>query len=97
MNIDVFISDKNHMANLGEQLDYIFNYDQIEDLEDNKLNREKVLLLSQFLVGNAADPLSFIKGKNYNEQYEIFETWCSLIKCPEELSRLCLTIFRFYY
>ncbi|WGK57177.1 hypothetical protein [Pantoea sp. SS70] len=97
MKIEIFVSDENHMANLGEQLHYIFNYHEIEVLEDNMANREKVLLLSQYLVGNVEDPLYFIKSKTYKEQFEIFETWCSLIKCPEELSRLCLTIFKFYY
>jgi hypothetical protein len=97
MKIEIFVSDENHMANLGEQLHYIFNYHEIEVLEDNMANREKVLLMGQYLVGNVEDPFYFIKSKTYKDQFEIFETWCSLIKCPEELSLLCLTIYKFYY
>ncbi|WP_162550764.1 hypothetical protein [Klebsiella variicola] len=97
MKGEVFFSDENHMINVATLYGKLFDHDEVEGLEDNTFNRETVFLLSQYLVGNAKDAFSSIRGKRFNEQHEIFKTWCLLIKCPDELSALSIAIFNYYF
>jgi hypothetical protein len=58
MNIEEFVSEDNHMCNLGDDLFYkIFEPGAIYDLPDNEFNRKIVYWLSQYLVGNLREPL----------------------------------------
>ncbi|HHD2920541.1 hypothetical protein ACO1ZG_24650 [Enterobacter kobei] len=53
MNIEEFVSEDNHMCNLGQELFCeIFEPGAIYDLSDNEFNRKIVYWLSQYLVGN---------------------------------------------
>lgn len=53
MNIEEFVSEDNHMCNLGQDLFFeIFEPGAIYDLPDNEFNRKIVYWLSQYLVGN---------------------------------------------
>lgn len=97
MKIEVFINDENHMGNLEKLYGKIFDHEQVEELEDNTFNRETVFLLSQYLVGNASGAFSSIRKKSFNEQHEILKKWCLLIKCPNEISTLCIAIFNYYF
>lgn len=93
MKGEVFFSDENYMINVESLYEKLFDQEQVEKLEDNTFNRETVFLLSQYLVGNAKDAFKSLRDKSFSEQHEILETWCSLIKCPDELSTLCIAIF----
>ncbi|HFT3433953.1 TPA: hypothetical protein ACHV5N_001437 [Klebsiella variicola] len=97
MKGEVFFSDENHMINVATFYGKLFDHNEVEKLEDNIFNRETVFLLSQYLVGNAKDAFSSIGEKSFSEQQEVLKTWCLLIKCPDELSTLCIAIFNYYF
>lgn len=97
MKAKVFFSDENHMINMATLYVNLFDHNEVEKLEDNTFNRETVFLLSQYLSGNAKDAFSSIRGKSFSEQQEVLKTWCLLIKCPDELSTLCIAIFNYYF
>ncbi|EAP3424700.1 hypothetical protein CXH72_15340, partial [Salmonella enterica] len=65
MDIEEFVSEENHMCNLGEDLFYkIFELGSIYDLPDNEFNRKIIYWLSQYLVGNLREPLDAISELN---------------------------------
>ncbi|EGL1955473.1 hypothetical protein IP273_004428, partial [Salmonella enterica] len=89
MDIEEFVSEENHMCNLGEDLFYkIFELGSIYDLPDNEFNRKIIYWLSQYLVGNLREPLDAISELNMFNQFYVHETWFSLIKCPIEMKSL---------
>ncbi|EGS0892850.1 hypothetical protein I7U65_004530, partial [Salmonella enterica subsp. enterica serovar Muenchen] len=89
MDIEEFVSEENHMCNLGEDLFYkIFELGSIYDLPDNEFNRKIIYWLSQYLVGNLREPLDAISELNMFNQFYVYETWFSLIKCPIEMKSL---------
>ncbi|MGG7851744.1 hypothetical protein PGN78_03605 [Klebsiella aerogenes] len=89
MNIEEFVSEENHMCNLCGDLFYkIFDQEVIYDLPNNEFNKEIIYWLSQYLVGNLREPLDSISELNACKQIYVYETWLSLIKCPDELKLL---------
>lgn len=96
MNIEEFVSEDNHMSNLGQELFCeIFEPGAIYDLPDNEFNRKIVYWLSQYLVGNLREPLDSISELNILEQFYVYETWFSLIKFPDEIRNLSKRIIRY--
>lgn len=96
MDIEEFVSEENHMCNLGEDLFYkIFELGSIYDLPDNKFNRKIIYWLSQYLVGNLREPLDAISELNMFNQFYVYETWLSLIKCPVEMRNLSKRIIQY--
>ncbi|MDF3564949.1 hypothetical protein P3S25_06505 [Enterobacter hormaechei] len=96
MNIEEFMNEENHMCNLGQELFCeIFEPGAIYDLPDNEFNRKIVYWLSQYLVGNLREPLDSISELNIFEQFYVYETWFSLIKCPDEIRNLSKRIIRY--
>lgn len=64
MNIEEFLSEDNHMYNLGDDLFYkIFELGAIYDLPNNEFNKEIIYWLSQYLVGNLREPLDSISER----------------------------------
>ncbi|EBO9661598.1 MULTISPECIES: hypothetical protein [Enterobacterales] len=97
MNIEEFISEENYMCNLGEDLfGKIFEPGAIYDLPDNEFNRKIVYWLSQYLVGNLREPLDAIFELNIFDQFYVYETWFSLIKCPVEMKSLSKRIIQYH-
>ncbi|EBJ8656184.1 hypothetical protein ACT23D_001828 [Salmonella enterica] len=91
------MSEKNHMCNLGEDLFYkIFELGSIYDLPDNEFNRKIIYWLSQYLVGNLREPLDAISELNMFNQFYVYETWFSLIKCPIEMESLSKRIIQYH-
>ncbi|EDX6208592.1 hypothetical protein A0N60_004675, partial [Salmonella enterica subsp. enterica serovar Thompson] len=75
MDIEEFVSEENHMCNLGEDLFYkIFELGSIYDLPDNEFNRKIIYWLSQYLVGNLREPLDAISELNMFNQFYVHET-----------------------
>ncbi|EAT0673470.1 hypothetical protein EKW84_22355, partial [Salmonella enterica] len=74
MDIEEFVSEENHMCNLGEDLFYkIFELGSIYDLPDNEFNRKIIYWLSQYLVGNLREPLDAISELNMFNQFYVHE------------------------
>ncbi|EPY3709725.1 hypothetical protein ACXDCS_003628 [Escherichia coli] len=97
MNIEEFVSEDNHMCNLCGDLFYkIFDPEVIYDLPDNEFNRKIVYWLSQYLVGNLREPLDAIFELNIFDQFYVYETWFSLIKCPVEMKSLSKRIIQYH-
>ncbi|HFZ6161255.1 TPA: hypothetical protein ACILIP_002173 [Escherichia coli] len=97
MNIEEFMSEENYMCNLGEDLfGKIFEPGAINDLPDNEFNRKIVYWLSQYLVGNLREPLDAIFELNIFDQFYVYETWFSLIKCPVEMKSLSKRIIQYH-
>ncbi|EFR8796775.1 hypothetical protein H0299_004087, partial [Salmonella enterica] len=97
MDIEEFVSEENHMCNLGEDLFYkIFELGSIYDLPDNEFNRKIIYWLSQYLVGNLREPLDAISELNMFNQFYVHETWFSLIKCPIEMKSLSKRIIQYH-
>ncbi|EIK4938169.1 hypothetical protein OUR33_003833 [Salmonella enterica] len=96
MNIEEFASEENHMCNLGDDLFYkIFEFGAIYDLPNSDFNKEIIYWLSQYLVGNFRQPLEAISELDIFEQFYVYETWFSLIKCPDEIRNLSKRIIRY--
>ena len=97
MNIEEFVSEDNHMCNLcGDRFYKIFDQEVIYDLPNNEFNRKIVYWLSQYLVGNLREPLDSISELNIFEQFYVYETWFSLIKCPVEMKSLSKLLIQYY-
>ena len=80
MNIEEFVSEDNHMCNLcGDRFYKIFDQEVIYDLPNNEL-------------GNLREPLDSISELNASKQIYVYETWFSLIKCPDEMKLLAKRI-----
>ena len=93
MNIEEFVSEENHMCNLGQELFFkIFEPESIYNLPNNEFNKEIIYWLSQYLVGNLREPLDSISELNASKQIYVYETWFSLIKCPDEMKLLAKRI-----
>lgn len=97
MKIEDFVSEENHMCNLGQELFCkIYAPGAIYDLPDNEFNRKIVYWLSQYLVGNLREPLDAISELNMFNQFYVYETWFSLIKCPIEMKSLSKRVIRYH-
>ncbi|KLE95394.1 hypothetical protein [Klebsiella aerogenes] len=96
MNIEEFMNEENHMCNLGEDLfGKLFEHGAIYDLPNSDFNKEIIYWLSQYLVGNLRQPLDAISELDIFEQFYVYETWFSLIKCPDEIRNLSKRIIRY--
>jgi hypothetical protein len=83
MNFDTFTD--NHLCNFSEeQLYELFDW-EAADLHDNPVERQRILWLSQFLVGNISETLEEIKELDSKVQWATFDTWISVIKDVETL------------
>lgn len=96
MNIEEYVSEDNHMCNLGDDLFYkIFALGAIYDLPNNEFSKEIIYWLSQYLVGNLIEPLDSISELDIFEQFYVYETLFSLIKCPVEMKNLSKRIIQY--
>lgn len=97
MNIEKFLSEENHMCNLGDD-SFLQDFEPgaIYDLPDNEFNRKIVYWLSQYLVGNLREPLDSLSELNIFNQFYVYETWFSLIKCPVEMKNLSKRIIQYH-
>lgn len=97
MNAEQFMSEENHMCNLGPKLfSEIFDLDVIRDLPDNEFTRQTIYWLSQYLVGNISEPLEDINKLDIIDQFIIYETWFDLIKSQQELKFLAKRLNRYH-
>lgn len=89
MKIEQFMSEENHMCNLGPNLlSEIFDFDAIGELPENEFTKKTIYWLSLYLVGNVREPLEDINRLDIIDQFLIYETWFDLIKSPQELKFL---------
>ena len=96
MNIEEFVNEENHMCNLGHELFFkIFEPESIYNLPNNDFNKEIIYWLSQYLDGNLIQPLDAISELNASKQIYVYETWFSLIKCPDEMKLLAKRIIEY--
>lgn len=97
MDIEEFVSEENYMCNLGDDLFYkIFEFGAIYDLPNNELNKKIIYWLSQYLVGNLREPLDSISELNIFDQFYVYETWFSLIKCRVEMKNISKRIIQYH-
>lgn len=79
MNHKEFTS--NHLINFSEeQLEEMFDWDEVAKLPNNNIERQRIEWLSQFLIGNVSEPFEDIKKLSKVEQRKVFETWVDLIQ-----------------
>ncbi|HCU06293.1 MAG TPA: hypothetical protein DIC42_01735 [Holosporales bacterium] len=91
MNYKEFTS--NHLINFSkEQLEDIFDWDEVKKLPNNNIERQRVEWLSQFMVGNVSEPFEDIKKLDKAEQRRVFETWIDLIQDTDTLKPLFKSI-----
>ncbi|EOW5497407.1 hypothetical protein LAW01_13270 [Escherichia coli] len=96
MTIEEFVNEENHMCNLGQELFFkIFEPESIYNLPNNEFNKEIIYWLSQYLVGNLIQPLDANSELNASKQIYVYETWFSLIKCPDEMKLLAKRIIEY--
>lgn len=96
MTIEEFVNEENHMCNLGQELFFkIFEPESIYNLPNNEFNKEIIYWLSQYLVGNLIQSLDAISELNASKQIYVYETWFSLIKCPDEMKLLAKRIIEY--
>lgn len=71
----------NHLINFSEeQLEEIFDWDEVAKLPNNLIERQRIEWLSQFLIGNVSEPFDDIKKLPKAEQRKVFDTWINLIQ-----------------
>jgi hypothetical protein len=91
MNHKEFTS--NHLINFSEeQLEEIFDWDEVEKLSNNNIQRQRIEWLSQFMVGNVSEPFEYIKKLDKAEQRKVFETLVDVIQDPDTLKPLFKSI-----
>lgn len=91
MNFDTFTD--NHLCNFSEeQLYELFDWDAVASLNDNQVERQRILWLSQFLVGNIHETLEEIKELDSRLQWAAFDTWISVIKDIDALKGMTMRI-----
>lgn len=79
----------NHLINFSkEQLEEMFDWDEVEKLPNNNIERQRVEWLSQFLIGNVSEPFEDIKRLDKAEQRRVFMTWIDLIEDEDTLKTL---------
>lgn len=83
----------NHLINFSkEQLEEIFDWEEVKKLPNNNIERQRVEWLSQFMVGNVSEPFEDIKKLDKAEQRRVFETWIDLIQDIDTLKPLFKSI-----
>lgn len=84
MHFDTFTD--NHLCNFSnEELFELFDWEAVATLDDNQRERQRVLWLSQFLVGNVSATFREIKELDSLQQWRTFESWISLIDDTDTL------------
>jgi hypothetical protein len=79
----------NHLINFSEeQLEEIFDWDEVEKLPNDIVERQRVEWLSQFMIGNVSEPFEDIKKLSKAEQRKVFETWINLIQDVDTVKSL---------
>ena len=71
----------NHLINFSkEQLEDMFDWDEVAKLPNDNVERQRIEWLSQFMVGNVTEPFDDIKKLTKAEQRKVFNTWIDLIQ-----------------
>lgn len=71
----------NHLINFSkEQLEEMFDWDEVKKLPNDNIERQRVEWLSQFLIGNVSEPFDDIKKLTKAEQRKVFNTWIDFIQ-----------------
>jgi len=79
----------NHLINFSEeQLEEIFDWDEVKKLPNDNIERQRVEWLSQFMIGNVSEPFEDIKKLTKAEQRKVFETWINLIQDVDTVKSL---------
>jgi hypothetical protein len=79
----------NHLINFSEeQLEEIFDWDEVKKLPNDNVERQRVEWLSQFMIGNVSEPFEDIKKLTKAEQRKVFETWINLIQDVDTVKSL---------
>lgn len=83
----------NHLCNFtSEQLYELFDWDAVAGLHDDEISRQRILWLSQFLVGNIRGTLDEIKQLGGRQQFATFDTWISVIRDIDTLKSMATRI-----
>lgn len=86
MKISEFINDDNFLHNLDEDLFMeTFDLEAIAKLPNTEFEKQRVRLLSQWLVGNVSETFAEIAKMDKAEQCRTLETWLDLVKDPTQL------------
>ena len=85
----------NHLINFSkEQLEEIFDWDEVTKLPNNNIERQRVEWLSQFMVGNVSEPFEDIKKLDKADQRRVFETWIDLVQDIDTIKPMIKTILK---
>jgi hypothetical protein len=91
MNRDEFTA--NHLSNFNpEQLEMMFDWDAVQELPNGAAERQSVLWLSQFLVGNVSEPFNDIAKLDTTERRKVFLSWMGLVQDIDTLKPIFKSI-----
>jgi hypothetical protein len=83
----------NHLVNLSdEQLREIFDWEEIQKLPNNEIERQRIFWLSQYMVGNVSEPFEEIQKLEKADKRRVLETWADVIKDQQTLKVLVKSI-----
>lgn len=83
----------NHLINFTEdQIKKIFDLEAIEKLPNTDIEKNRIRLLSQYMVGNVSETFEEIKAEDKAEQRRIFMTWFEVIRNAPTLRQLSIAI-----
>lgn len=89
MTKNEFIQAGTHLQNFPpEQLDEIINWSEVYDLPNDEFNQKRVLLLSQYMVGNISGTFEEIAELGLSEKRWTFQTWIEVL-AESQHKQLC--------
>lgn len=95
MTKDEFLECGYHLDNFQpDQLDEIFDWEEVEKLDNNIFTQQRVFLLSQYLIGNVSEPFEEIAQMDNAGKWRVFDTWFDLVKDSDTLKGMGKSITR---
>lgn len=86
MNVNDFFKYAVHLGNFSQdQLNQLFDWDEIEALPDGTNPQKSVYALGQFLVGNRIDPTTTYLALDSSDMGDFLDTWFCVVKDPHTL------------
>lgn len=89
MNKAEFLQAGTHFVNFpAEQLDDVINWSEVYELPNDEHNQRRILLLSQYMVGNVSGTFEEIAELGLSEKRWTFQTWIEIL-AENQHKQLC--------
>lgn len=84
-----FLTAGTHFQNFtSEQLEEIFNWEEVDEIPNDEFNQNRLLLLSQYMVGNVSGTFDQILELEQSERRWTLQTWIEVL-AESQHKQLC--------